>query len=294
MAIELILSLTPEEKKWWKSTIQEYRAKIIKGPKEYAAQILEEMELTKESLQGDFDSILFNVREGAWQLYLKDECRFHAEVISYLGQERALPREILKEVIERNISKHDLNSLTDQNLLETIGRVVGDYTGRIMPYIYDLSLSTTQSRRSRAGTTFENIIEAIMDAFSLPYKNQSSLGKDFYTNNNLGKKVDLIVPGPEEYARNRAKCAVVTMKTSLRERWQEVAEELSRTNVPHIYLLTLDPNVTENVVRTIKQYNITLVLPTFEKAKFSTHDNVLDFTVFFTRELPHIVAYWAQ
>jgi hypothetical protein len=30
------------------------------------------------------------------------------------------------------------------------------------------------------------------------------------------------------------------MKTSLRERWQEVAEEIERTKIPEIHLLTVD------------------------------------------------------
>jgi hypothetical protein len=132
-----------------------------------------------------------------------------------------------------------------------------------------------------------------MDVFGYPYKDQSALGTTFYRQNNLGKKVDLIIPGADEYLRNRSKCAVVTMKTTLRERWQEVAEELSRTNIPHIYLLTIDDSLTSNVINTMNQYNITVVLYSSEKiTKFSDKENVQDFKTFFLREMPHIVEYW--
>jgi hypothetical protein len=33
------------------------------------------------------------------------------------------------------------------------------------------------------------------------------------------------------------------MKTSLRERWQEVAEEIERTKIPEIHLLTVDEDI---------------------------------------------------
>jgi hypothetical protein len=85
------------------------------------------------------------------------------------------------------------------------------------------------------------------------------------------------------------------MKTTLRERWQEVAEELSRTNVPHIYLLTADTSVTLNVINTMKQYNITLVVYSNEKTnKFSESENVQDFARFFSIEMPHIISYWSK
>lgn len=289
---ELIFELEESEGLWWETTIKDYRKRIVKEPKHYAREILEKRGITKSDLQKDFDSVLMSVREEAWQLYLKDECAFHTEVVSHLVRSRDLPKDILKKIVERELFNEDYTSFSKEQLTEKVGKIVGEYTGRVMPYIYALSLSTTQSRRSRAGKTFENIMETFMEAFEIPFENQSSIGTNFYRQNGLGKKVDLIVPGGDEYVKNRSKCAIVTMKTTLRERWQEVAEELTRTNVPHIYLLTLDRGITANVINTIKNYNIALVVLSTEKAKFKDFENVQDFSDFFLKEMPHIVSYW--
>lgn len=290
---DLIVELDNVEGEWWAETIQEFRLKIIKEPKHYAREILLRKGITRKDLEEDIDSILKDTRESVWQMYLQDEAAFHSEVLSYLIKTRNAPKEILANIINSELLSTDVMNSSKEELTERVARIVGGYAGRVMPYIYALSLSTTQSRRSRAGKVFEHIIETFMELSGYPYKNQSALGTSFFKENDLGKKVDLIVPGADEYVRNRAKCAVITMKTSLRERWQEVAEELSRTNVPHIYLLTVDDALTSNVINTMKRYNITVVLYGDEKeSKFASLDNVQDFRTFFFREMPHITSYW--
>lgn len=288
---EFISSLSKEETLWWAEKIKEFRLKLVKEPRHYAMQVLGSKASTKEDLINKMDQLLEETREEVWQSYLEDEAKFHAEVLHELFKTRDVPKAILLQLVDSKILSADIN---DRDILaEKVAEVVGEYAGRTMPYIYQLSLSTTQSRRSRAGKTFEQIIEAFLEIFGIPFDNQESVGSSFYRQNSLGKKVDGIVPGGNEYIRNRAKCAIVTMKTTLRERWQEVAEELSRTNVPHIYLLTVDRAVTNNVVDTISTYNITLVVYGSEKAnKFSTKENVISFKDFFSYEMPHIVQYW--
>ncbi len=293
--INLILELSEEEKKWWEKTIKIYRNKIVKEPKHYIKIILQQKNISRENLTSDFDNILITVREEAWKLYLGDECTFHTKIIAHLVGERELPKQILSQIIKSDLLVSDLRDLPESKLIEKFADIFGNYSGRIMPYIYSLSLSTTNSRRSRAGKNFEQIIETFMEIFGHPFENQSSLGTIFYSKNDLGKKVDLIVPSAEAYVSNRSKCAVVTMKTTLRERWQEVAEELNRTNVPHIYLLTIDNSLTANVVTTMKHYNITLVVYSSVKSgKFAEYENVQDFLTFFTKEVPHIVGYWSK
>ncbi|NQU18263.1 MAG: type II restriction endonuclease [Candidatus Saganbacteria bacterium] len=292
---DLIFELEKKEKEWWNDTIKEFRSKLVDEPKHYAHQILFEKQIDKKYLSENIDDVLRSSREEVWQTYLKDEAVFHSEVLSHLIVNRDIPRNILSKIIDSEFFEFDYKSVSKKELLEKVARMVGEYTGRVMPYIYVLSLSTTQSRRARAGKTFEHIIETFMDVFGYPYKDQSALGTAFYRDHNLGKKVDLIVPGADEYLKNRSKCAIVTMKTTLRERWQEVAEELSRTNIPHIYLLTVDSSLTANVINTMKQYNITVVMYSSEKKKkFENLDNVQDFRAFFIDEMTHIINYWKK
>lgn len=290
---QLLAQLSDEESDWWEGVIQDYRRKFVRNPKDYALEIIKGEGVSKEQLTKDTESYLEILRESVWQKYLIDEGIFHTEVITYLVRTRDLPRSILASVIKNEILSLDVGKLSEKELSDKITEVVGNSAGRIMPYLYQLSLSTTQSRRSRAGKVFEEIIETFFDIFEYPYSNQSALGNAAYNVQNLGKKVDLIVPNVESYLSNRPKCAVITMKTTLRERWQEVAEELNRTNVPHIYLLTVDPSVTPSTASIMKQYNITLVLYKKDKEnRFSEFSNVMDYETFFLQEIPHIVSYW--
>lgn len=293
--LNLITSLNQAEQNWWRSTIKEFRDRIISEPKAYALEIITSEGITRNQLIQDTERYLEQLREAVWQRYLLDEAKFHREVVSHLIEERDLPRNILTEILKKDFFNTDFSQLTEDDILKKVTKIVGDTTGRIMPYIYELSLSTTQSRRSRAGKVFERIIETFFDIFEYPYSNQSALGNAAYNAQKLGKKVDLIVPDVETYLSNRAKCAVITMKTTLRERWQEVAEELNRTNVPHIYLLTVDESVSSNTADIMHQYNITLVLYKRSKEKtFTKHANVIDYETFFLKEMPYILNYWGQ
>jgi len=177
--------------------------------------------------------------------------------------------------------------------LEDMAGVVGDFSGRIMPYLYQLSLSTTNSRRSRAGTTFEKVIGAILKVKSIAHQDHSMLGKGFYRDNNLSRMVDVVVPDKDAYLKDNSNCAVLTLKTSLRERWMEVTDELNRTNLPHLFLLTLDEEIPEGTVRNLQNYNITLtVYDTVKESKFRRYDNVMGYQNFFDIELPQRVSHW--
>ena len=104
--------------------------------------------------------------------------------------------------------------------------------------------------------------------------------------------VDGLIPGIDAYKEHRSKCAILTMKTTLRERWQEVVEELHRTNVPHVYLLTLDDSIGDNLLDTMRNHNITLVAPLYVKERNEGKRNLISFEELFNRELPHILEYW--
>ncbi len=288
-----IVYLPEAEKAWWRDVIKKFRGEHVKEPKFYAKEIIDAKGLTKENIAHNLDEVISSTREEVWQLYLIDEAKFHAAVLTYLFKTRELPRDILIQLLRAGEFSNLNPQLSSDEFNKRISELIGEYAGRVMPYIYDLSLSTTQSRRTRAGQTFERLIESLMDVFEYPYDTQSSVGTEFFTKHGLGKKVDLLVPGAEKYIQNRSKSAVVTAKTTLRERWQEVAEEISRTNVPHIYLLTVDEDITQNVTNTINRYNITLIIyGRIKDAKFPDQQNVQSFENFFTYEMPHVIEYW--
>ena len=292
-AIQLVFELPKGEGKWWKKTIQQFRGDIVKSPGEYVARITSKMELNKPKVIKDVSTKIYEIREACWELYLKDEVKFHKDLISALIMERNLPKGILSQLLEAEIVMNELGRLDKDQLISKISSVVGEFAGRIMPYLYQLSLSTTNSRRSRAGSTFEAIIDYfLVSIYDYPYENQAKIGTKFYTEQNIGKMVDGVIPSASAYSQNRSKCQIITMKTSLRERWQEVVEELNRTNIPHIYLLTLDEALSDGVLTQMKSQNITVVTYDWIKNNFNQHKNVISFSSFFNEEIPHTLEYW--
>ena len=96
----------------------------------------------------------------------------------------------MKESIIENIST-GLSGISRESQFRELSKTVGSVAGKIMPYIYVLCLSATQSRRARAGRTFENLIEYLLKIFNFSFENQASIGNKFYNEQNLGKIVDI-------------------------------------------------------------------------------------------------------
>lgn len=287
------ITLSEIEKDWWDKTIQEFRRQIVKPPRHYIDVSVANKNFTAQSLKDNVESLLIDEREEIYNLFLADESKMNSKVVAHLIQNRPVPKSIFSELVDSNILSAGLSKMTSEELKARLAEVIGDYTGAIFPYLYALSLSSTNSRRSRAGQTFEMLIEKCLDILDYPYQNQSSLGTDFYRNHRIGKKVDLIVPGRNAYEQRRTACGIVSAKTSLRERWQEVVEELNRSNVRHIYLATLDEGITSNQLEIMREYNITLIVRKSEKeGKFPTAGTVDSFDTFFNGTIPHLLAAW--
>lgn len=126
-------------------------------------------------------------------------------------------------------------------------------------HIYNLILSNTQSRRSRAGKEFEAIIELIMIGAGVSIDSQANIGKQEFIDKGLGKLVDLVSPSILEYTINKRNTVLVSAKTTLRERWQEVPEEVARTGAREMFLATLDKSISVDVLNTLYEANIQIV-----------------------------------
>ena len=68
--------------------------------------------------------------------------------------------------------------------------------------------------------------------------------------------VDVVSPGVIEYIINKRNVVLISAKTTLRERWQEVPEEMGRTGAMEMFLATLDENISKEVLDTLYEANI--------------------------------------
>ncbi|MER8665083.1 type II restriction endonuclease [Mesorhizobium sp. M1148] len=116
------------------------------------------------------------------------------------------------------------------------------------------SLSVQNRRKSRAGQSLENHLEAIFVARNLRY----SRGAETENRN----KPDFLFPGQTEYRDANFSPTLLTMlasKSTLKDRWRQVLPEASR--IPDKHLFTLEPAISENQTDQMKAERLQLVLP---------------------------------
>jgi hypothetical protein len=116
------------------------------------------------------------------------------------------------------------------------------------------SLSVQNRRKSRAGQSLENHLEAIFGARGIRY----SRGAETENRN----KPDFLFPGQREYRDPAFPPALLTMlasKSTLKDRWRQVLPEATR--IPEKHLLTLEPAISENQTDQMMAERLQLVLP---------------------------------
>jgi hypothetical protein len=116
------------------------------------------------------------------------------------------------------------------------------------------SLSVQNRRKSRAGSSFANHIEAILKAHDLHYKREAT------TEKRAGP--DFLFPGEREYHDTDFPAARLTMlgaKTSCKDRWRQVLAEADRIDAKH--LVTLEPGISRVQTAEMKRAGLQLVLP---------------------------------
>lgn len=288
--IPVIIEIPTDEQKELDKLIKTYRKKYIRNSQEIVEKVFLENKifLTKISNREVSKSIA-ELREIVWTEYLKDEVEFNIILMQDLYKILKTPKLILDALLNQNITE-----LKGKELQEEVVKICGEYAGRVYPYIYKIALSNTNSRRSRAGKTFESIIYKVYECLDYSFDSQGKVGRKTFTELGLGKKVDSILPSVIAYEKRRNKTIIGTMKTSLRERWQEVAEEIERTKIPEIHLLTADEDISVSKAQEMNNHNIIVVaydwIANLDKLK--PMKNIISFEEYLFEEIPSIFKFW--
>jgi len=168
--IPTIIELPKLEQEKFDALIKKYRDKYIRPSSEIVDLVLSEDKEFLELIKSKQMSLyILKLREKVWQEYLNDEIDFNAVLMKDLHKLLDTP----KEILEILLSDSKIIDKKGEELVSTIKEVCGEYAGRVFPYIYRLSLSNTQSRRSRAGKTFEVIIYKVYEILGYDYDSQS-------------------------------------------------------------------------------------------------------------------------
>lgn len=285
-----IHDISIDEQKLLEKLIKDHRKKYIRTSDEIIDDVLKNAPCFLADIHNKkVSESIAKLREAAWESYLTDEVNFNIHLIQSLYDHLDTPRSILDSIVNNEITQ-----LSKNQLLSEVKNICGEYAGRIFPYIYKISLSTTNSRRSRAGKTFESIIYHVYTILNYEFDAQNKVGRKTFADLGLGKKVDSILPNIQCYKERRNKTIIGTMKTSLRERWQEVAEEIERTKVPEIHLLTVDENISISKAKEMANHNIIVVTYDWiaNSEKLSTMKNIISFEEYLFEEIPAIINFW--
>lgn len=292
-AAPIVIELTDQEKDTFDTFVKESRGTIIRSSQVIVDEIFSlKGDLSRRVGFGkDISQLIKDLREEVWQEFLKDEVEFNAAIMKELHNILETPNHIVEHLIRKNI-----NELKGEELMSTVKSICGEYAGRVFPYLYRLSLSNTQSRRSRSGKTFEAIIYKLYELLEYDFDSQGKVGRRIFDEVGLGKKVDSILPSIACFKKRRNKTIIGTMKTSLRERWQEVAEEIERTKIPEIHLLTADESISKNKADEMSNHNIIVVAYDWvaNSNDLKARKNIISFEEYFFEEIPTINRFWVN
>lgn len=147
---------------------------------------------------------------------------------------------------------------------------------RGFPELDAIFLSAAQTRKSRAGLSFEYHVERLFKDGKIRYEAKTVIG---------GRRPDFVLPGIKEL-NEKGDAVIVSLKTTLRERWKQLAMEKP---FGAIFLATVDDRVSGEAIDEMSRNSIALVVPeSLKKAKESAYDgycNVITFRQFFDDEV---------
>jgi len=137
-------------------------------------------------------------------------------------------------------------------------------------------LSAAQTRKSRAGLSFEHHVERLFKDGRVRYEAQAVF---------KGRRPDFVLPDVKEL-NAKGDAVIVSLKTTLRERWKQLALEKP---FGAIFLATVDDRVSGEAIDEMDSNRISLVVPeSLKKDKESTYgdySNVITFSQFFDDEV---------
>jgi hypothetical protein len=108
-------------------------------------------------------------------------------------------------------------------------------------------------RKSRAGRSLENHVEALLSATNIPHVMRTC---------DIDGTPDIVIPSVEAYndpAYPTEKLFVVGVKTTCKDRWRQVLHEARR--VQHKHILTMQPGISSKQLKEMKEAQVSLIVP---------------------------------
>ena len=182
----------------------------------------------QDDLAANLDDLILDLLETEYRMFLEAQQKTGGQMIT----------EYLKGASWTGVEK-----LTDiEDAQANANRIFADLDAMFMSF--------AQSRRSRAGGSFERHLIFLLDALGLPFEHGSNID---------GGSPDFLLPRTELYESNPASVVLITAKRTLRERWRQIIIEGFKT--PRYLLATIDDSASEANLNRMAQHRIDLVVP---------------------------------
>ena len=163
--------------------------------------------------------------------------------------------EVDKRLLRRRDCEFEMFKSVEQEFYKE--RISGGFT--TMNEFISLANTVLQSRKSRSGKSLEYHTITILREEGFVQD------MDFAWNPDIdGKRPDFLFPSKEAYFDaqfKRENLAMLAAKTTCKDRWRQIRNEVDRDKVPELHLLTLQEGVSANQFNEMKAEGIQLVVP---------------------------------
>ena len=180
----------------------------------------------KPAVRKNFNNFLFNALIEEWNIFQKYE--------KELYKTKVIP--FIFELVKDNSNEFPVCQSVIKNIIKSIKQNTDSkehitfLSESLFEYFEALFQSIHQSRRSRAGGSFQYQIENLFNLAGFPFSKQTR----------LNGPVDFLLPSEDYYLRYRHDAIILSVKRTLRERWQQAIAELQAARVGRIYLATAE------------------------------------------------------
>jgi hypothetical protein len=167
-------------------------------------------------------------------------------LLAWLNREESLFRRLERRIVSKKLEDGFCDDVGQADVNEFIS----------------FSLSVQNRRKSRAGHSLENHLEAIFNLHNLKFK------RGGVTENN--SKPDFLFPGTTQYQDLSFPVEYLSMlgsKTSCKDRWRQVLAEAKRIKEKH--LITLQPSISESQTSEMRSSFLQLVVPNEIQATYN-------------------------
>lgn len=199
-----------------------------------------------------------------------------------------------KEQIKQNFSDHvtALHNRIYEKYLEheeasaqaIIDHQITEKQALYFPDLNKLTMSLSQSRKSRAGKAFEGIFQELFSRLGYPFSDQVDID---------GAKPDFVMPSEDYFREKPLDSIIFTAKRTLRERWRQVVTEANKGY--SFFLATFDEKISRNQIEQAAKHKIYLVVPSSLKLEIPHYKqayNVLSFEEFLSLHLDPAIKRW--